>query len=123
MSIDVISCPKCGSRIPVSRLLTEQIRAEMEGDFAERLRTEQVKLREQSEAAISKERSRIETDATRKAEAKNRSEMAQSKQEAKNLAASVQKLTAQLEAKERTLEADVAKRLERARKQLEADIS
>jgi hypothetical protein len=101
MTPDVIACPSCGGRIPVSKLLTEQIRAGLEQDLSERLRAEERKLRDQADSQLRQERSRIEDEANQAAEAKARDEIQRVQREARGQADMVRNLTAQLEAQKR----------------------
>lgn len=122
MSTDVITCPHCGGKIPVSKLLTDQIRMDLEQDFAARLRSQETKLREQSEKHLGQERSRMEGEATKAADAKARVEIQRIQRETKDQADLVRQLTSQLEAKERQVETELKKRLQGAKKQLESEI-
>lgn len=123
MTAEVITCPNCGGQIQVSKLLTDQIRKEMERDFAARLREEEVKLREQSERRLRQDRARMDSDARKAAEARVRSEVQRIQREAKDQADMVRKLTGQLEAKDRQIEAELKKRLHAAKKQLESEVT
>jgi hypothetical protein len=101
MTPDVIACPSCGGRIPVSELLTEQIRADLEQDFSERLRAEERKLREQADSRLRQERLTIEDKANKAAETRARDAIQRVQQEARGQADMVRNLTAQLEAQKR----------------------
>jgi hypothetical protein len=123
MTTDVVACPKCGSSIPVSKLITEQIRGDMERDFSARLRAEQAKLRDQIDEKLRQERSKIEDKARKAAQAESRDEIRRIEREAKDQADTVRKLTTQLEAVERDVEVEIRKRVQGAKRQLESDIA
>jgi hypothetical protein len=123
MTPDVIACPSCGGRIPVSKLLTEQIRAGLEQDLSERLRAEERKLRDQADSQLRQERSRIEDEANQAAEAKARDEIQRVQREARGQADMVRNLTAQLEAQKCNVETEITKRLQTAKPQMESAIT
>ncbi len=122
MRTDSVVCPNCNARIPISKLLTEQIRSDLERDFQIRLRSEEAKLRDQADRQIRRERARVEAEAVKKAEAKTRSEVERARREAANQSRLVQKLTTQLEKKDRTIETEIKRRMQGTRKQIEADV-
>jgi DNA-directed RNA polymerase subunit RPC12/RpoP len=45
MAADTIACPHCGGRIQVSKLLTQQIRTELEQELASRIKAEESRLK------------------------------------------------------------------------------
>ncbi|MDO8680462.1 MAG: DUF2130 domain-containing protein [Acidobacteriota bacterium] len=95
----------------------------MERSFAERLRSEETKFREEAKRQLDQERSKIEAKAIKAAEAKAKGELQRIQREARDQASLVRKLTGDLEAKDREIEAELKRRLQGARKQMESDIA
>lgn len=122
MSADNVICPNCNARIPISKLLTDQIRAELQHSFDGRIRDEQIKMQARMDAKLRDERSRMEADALKRAEATVRGEVVSARKEAEASAKRVEKLMAQLETKDRSLESEIKKRLQAARKQIEDEV-
>jgi hypothetical protein len=122
MAADVIACPHCGGRIQVSKLLTQQIRTELEEELAGRIRAEESRLKEQSERQLRADRQRLEVDARKKAEAAAREELDRAERESKRQSAEIRKLSELLERNERGRESEIRKQVQLAKKKLETEI-
>jgi hypothetical protein len=122
MAADIIACPHCGGRIQVSKLLTLQIRTELEQELAGRIQAEESRLQEQSERQLRADRQRLEVDARRKAEAAAREELDRAEREAKRQSAEIRKLSELVERNERGRESEIRKQVQLAKKKLETEI-
>jgi hypothetical protein len=122
MAADTIACPHCGGRIHVSKLLTQQIRTELEQELAGRIKAEELRLKEQSERQLHADRQRIEAQARKQAEASTREELDRAERESKRQSAEIRKLADQLERNERDRESEIRKQVQLTKKKLETEI-
>src|SRR5687768_10287163 len=65
-SEQAVTCPSCGTRIPLTRALRAEIETSLKAEFAERER----ELRDEFAAKLDADRKRLEKDAAKRAEKK-----------------------------------------------------
>lgn len=150
MAEQTIVCPNCKKRIPVSEVLTHQIEADLRKDFEsqnkvrekalqesfdKRLSVEIARTQKQAQAELDKqlkeEKSRLEKQLQKKAEEKFSDELAGLKKELKDKErqaadlkkqqADVQKLQNQLASREKSIEAEIKKKVEMASRKAESE--
>jgi hypothetical protein len=123
MAADVITCPHCGGPIQVSKLLTEQIRAELETELAARINAEETRLKGEAERQLRQDRHGIEVEARKKADAAARHGIERAERESRRQAIEVQRLSELLERNQRDRDSEVRKQVQLARRRLETEIS
>ena len=123
MAADTIACPHCGGRIQVSKLLTQQIRTELEQELAGRIKAEEARLKEESERQLRVDRQRLEAEARKHADAAARDELDRAARESKRQSAEILKLSERLERNERDRESEIKKQVQLAKKKLETEIN
>ncbi len=150
MPEQTIICPNCGKRIPVSEALTHQIEAELrrnfeskakerekkfQADFEKKLSTEieraEKRARIDLERKLAEEKSRLEKQIQKNAEEKYADEMAGLKKELRDKEkqatglrkqqADVQRVQKQLEAREKTIETEIERKVEKALRKAESE--
>ncbi len=150
MAEQTIICPNCKKRIPVSEVLTHQIEADLRKDFEsqnkvrekalqesfdKKLSVEITRTQKQAQAELDKqlkeEKSRLEKQLQKKAEEKFSDELAGLKKELKDKErqaadlkkqqADVQKLQNQLASREKSIEAEIKKKVEMASRKAESE--
>lgn len=138
MAEQTIVCPNCGKHIPVSKALTHQIETELRETFeaeAEKREREAQKREKAAQASFERrladEKSRLEKQARKAAEAEISAEMTElqkqlsekNKQvsEVQKQQAEVQKLQNQLAARERAIEIEIARKVEKASRKAEEE--
>jgi hypothetical protein len=150
MAEQTIVCPNCKKRIPVSEVLTHQIEADLRKDFEsqnkvrekalqesfdKKLSVEITRTQKQAQAELDKqlkeEKSRLEKQLQKKAEEKFSDELAGLKKELKDKErqaadlkkqqADVQKLQNQLASREKSIEAEIKKKVEMASRKAESE--
>lgn len=150
MPEQTIVCPNCKKRIPVSEVLTHQIESELrknfetkakehdkevQANFERKLSTETARAEKQAridfEKRLSEEKSRLEKKLQKVAEEKFSDELTDLKKqlrekekqsvELKKQQADVQKLQNQLASREKSIEAEIKKKVEMASRKAESE--
>lgn len=150
MPEQTIICPNCGKRIPVSEALTHQIESELrknfeskakerdkeaQANFEKKLSAETARAEKQAridfEKRLSEEQSRLEKQVQKIAEEKFSGELTDLKKqlrekekqsvELKRQQADVQKLQNQLASREKSIEAEIKQKVEKALRKAESE--
>jgi hypothetical protein len=125
MSDQSISCPSCGSKIPLSRALRSEIEASVRLQFEDTLRERESELRAEYDGEVREQLKRAQKEAAKKAEKKVSQELAELKaqltdqardlEESRRLELTLRKREREVERKHQDLDLTIARRIDTER--------
>jgi hypothetical protein len=131
MSDQSISCPSCGTKIPLTRALRSEIEASVRLQFEQKLQERESELRAEFDGQVQEQLKRAHKDAARKAEKKVAHELgelraqlkdqARDVEESRRLELTVRKRERELERKHQDLELTVARQVDKERSRIAAE--
>ena len=118
MAEQYITCPHCNKEFPLSQALTEQIKTtierDLESNFQDQLAAERKKAEERARQDLA-----VEIQALRQQVSEKEDDLAESRRHELDLL----KRQRDLEDREKTLELDIARRMEEQRKRIEQEVT